>query len=656
MEEEPRTVQPTDPTLELHPGPAPTRAPQLAEPQVVGGYRIEKQLGRGGMGDVYVGFDVRLRRRVALKAIRAERRLNREARERFLREARVLSSLDHPHICRIHDYLESDEGDYLVLELIDGADLDRVLPTLGFTEKLRIAEKIAGVLAAAHAAGIVHRDLKPGNVMLTDAGEVKVLDFGIARMGGEKVEAKTPKGNAAGADTTSEASATRSLFLDEHTHGVVGTPHYMSPEQARGEPVGPASDLYSFGLVLQEIFTGRRPYGKGLRLPDLLREAGAGRSRAVTGVDRQVTALIASLKVLDPPARPTAAEAAARLRWIRDRPRRRVRRLAIVALAAVAVLAWLKYTLDLKSEREQAIAARNEAIKSRNEVEEQMTFMLGDLGPHLDAIGRTEVVDAVAERAFEYLSRVPEEHFGDDDLWRRAKALHLLGQAQLNRGSMAEAEEAFVESVGLATGVVHRHPERPQWLADLGASHFYVGLIQMDQGDLDGALQQFRIYREVADRLVELDGPRPRWRLEQAYAHNNLGAVLERKGDFDGASAEIEASLVIKRDLADSDPEDAEAARSLANGLSWLASVRYEAGDTSIKNDDTELFTCQQTGEGEDPVTELTLTDQEFATAGTEDKDDMYYKVFLGDKVLDPEVVNRSGTTTGPANDGWIVD
>ena len=85
MEEEPRTVQPTDPTLELHPGPAPTRAPQLAEPQVVGGYRIEKQLGRGGMGDVYVGFDVRLRRRVALKAIRAERRLNREARERFLR-------------------------------------------------------------------------------------------------------------------------------------------------------------------------------------------------------------------------------------------------------------------------------------------------------------------------------------------------------------------------------------------------------------------------------------------------------------------------------------------------------------------------------------------------------------------------------------------
>src|SRR5262245_13732250 len=155
--------------------------------RTVGHVRIEALLGRGAMGEVYRGFDTALERPVALKAIRAEQRVTAEARGRFLREARLLSKLDHPNICRVYDLLEGTDCDFLALELIEGETLRSAASRLSPEETLRIGEQIAGALAAAHARGVVHRDLKPENVMLT-AGTaaggrvVKVLDFGLARL------------------------------------------------------------------------------------------------------------------------------------------------------------------------------------------------------------------------------------------------------------------------------------------------------------------------------------------------------------------------------------------------------------------------------------------------------------------------------------------
>ena len=134
------------------------------------------------MGDVYAGIDETLRRRVALKAIRAEHRLSPDAKARFLREARILSQLDHPNICRVYDYIEGDDSDWLVLELIEGKSLQTAIAGgLPADIRLRIAQQIADVLVATHRAGVVHRDLKPANVMLTGADAVKVLDFGLAQ-------------------------------------------------------------------------------------------------------------------------------------------------------------------------------------------------------------------------------------------------------------------------------------------------------------------------------------------------------------------------------------------------------------------------------------------------------------------------------------------
>jgi serine/threonine protein kinase len=224
----------------------------------VGHIRIVDFIAMGGMGSIFVGYDERLDRKVALKAIH-EGRLDEGARVRFQREAKVLSQLQHRNICLIHDYIEGKDRDFLVLELIEGKSLKELFSTkVDAPTKARIAGQIVQVLIAAHEKGVIHRDLKPSNVMLTTDGVVKVLDFGLARTADALASTASTldvgdKAPAGVADSGSDYAVTK-------LGTVVGTLSYMSPEQARGEPVTPASDMYSFGLMLQEFYTGRPPY------------------------------------------------------------------------------------------------------------------------------------------------------------------------------------------------------------------------------------------------------------------------------------------------------------------------------------------------------------------------------------------------------------
>jgi serine/threonine protein kinase len=309
----------------------------------IGHVRVDGPLAEGGMGAVYMGFDEKLQRPVALKAIRSDR-LDAAARARFLTEARLLSQLDHPNVCRIHGYLENGgEEDFLVLELIRGRTLREALRQgLAPGKRLAVAEGVARALEATHEKGIVHRDLKPANVMLTETGQVKVLDFGLARPDGVE---------------ESEES--------EEDTALVGTPSSMSPEQARGEPATSASDACALGLLLQELFTGRPAYEPGLSEPLLLVKAADGDTLPVRGIDPELAALIRRLKTRTPEARPTAAAAAERLAWIRGKPRRRRRRLLAAAMTtamtAAFALGCVKYTLDLREEHRSALEARNVA-------------------------------------------------------------------------------------------------------------------------------------------------------------------------------------------------------------------------------------------------------------------------------------------------------
>ncbi len=215
-------------------------------------YRILRELGRGGMGEVYEAEDMSLRRHVALKFLTRELAHKPEAIERFLREARMASALNHPHICTVHEIGEEQGQYFIVTELLQGQDLQHMLAR-GPIELSRVHEyslQIADGLGAAHARGIVHRDLKPSNIFITDESQVKLLDFGLAKT----AECGLP--DPADAATTAESDLTGSGRL-------VGTLSYMSPEQLRGASLSTASDVFSFGIVLCEMLTGIHPFAKG---------------------------------------------------------------------------------------------------------------------------------------------------------------------------------------------------------------------------------------------------------------------------------------------------------------------------------------------------------------------------------------------------------
>jgi tetratricopeptide (TPR) repeat protein/predicted Ser/Thr protein kinase len=213
--------------------------------ETVSHYRILSQLGHGGMGVVYLAEDTHLARRVAIKFSTAVAG-DEPFRVRFLREARAASALNHPHIARVYDYGESAAGQpFIVMELVTGEDLARLLQRGGMSvlQAVRIAEEAAEGLGEAHRSGIIHRDIKPSNIVVDERGQVKVLDFGLAKPFQEPASGSDDSPTLAGSQT---AAGT-----------VLGTPSYMSPEQAREAPLAPRSDLFALGAVLYECLAGR---------------------------------------------------------------------------------------------------------------------------------------------------------------------------------------------------------------------------------------------------------------------------------------------------------------------------------------------------------------------------------------------------------------
>jgi len=208
----------------------------------IGNFEIVEMIGRGGMGVVYLARDTRLKRSVAIKCIPAGLAGDSTLRTRFMREAELLASLNHPNIAVIHEIIEEDKSSYLILEYVPGQTLSERIAhqPLELEEALSIGRQIAEAVSAAHKKGIVHRDLKPGNIKITSDGRVKILDFGLAKPSVSKPE-------------KSDVTATE-------PGRIIGTPAYMSPEQARGNSTDHRTDIWSFGCIMYQMLTGQFPF------------------------------------------------------------------------------------------------------------------------------------------------------------------------------------------------------------------------------------------------------------------------------------------------------------------------------------------------------------------------------------------------------------
>jgi serine/threonine-protein kinase len=256
---------------------------------LAGRYSIDRELGRGGMGIVYLAHEVHLDRLVAIKLLPPERALDPALRERFLREARLAAKLSHPNIIPIHSVAESGEFVYYVMAFVDGETLAERVRTRGpltGTDGARVLREVAWALAHAHSQGLVHRDVKPDNILLeAGTGRALVADFGIA-----------------------------AATADVGTHGVAGTPEFMSPEQATGAPIDARSDLYSLGATAFYAFSGRLPF-EGQTATEVLAkhatEAAPALASSGVAVPRKVAALVDRCLAKDPSHRPASADAVA---------------------------------------------------------------------------------------------------------------------------------------------------------------------------------------------------------------------------------------------------------------------------------------------------------------------------------------------------------
>ncbi|HEV7768922.1 MAG TPA: protein kinase [Thermoanaerobaculia bacterium] len=572
--------------------------------QRFGNIRVTAAVGKGGMGEVYAGFDEKLQRKVAVKVLHSDYRLDDEARERLLREARALSQLDHPNICRIHDYIEHGESDLLVLEFIDGTTLeDALAKKMSRAEKLRIAISIAEVLVAAHRAGIVHRDLKPDNVMLTQTGEVKVLDFGLARWLNRSGKGRSSDKTVAVATPLEIANpnlpqgATAPFLVPPPlaktiarefmtTVGItMGTPMYMSPEQARGEELTPASDMFSFGLLLQVLFSGEDGHSG---MPDsraIMLRVASGETNPVRGVSGDVTALINRLKALAPADRLTAVETLERLQFLNAKPQRIARRSLIAALLIIAVVAGWRYMVDLQRERAAAlkaeaaaVTARAEAERRRGQAEDLIDFMMGDLHRKLEPIGRLDVLDSAADRAMAYMSTLRPELMTASELTQNATALDHLGEVRMAQGKLPEALAAFEQALVIAQTATQKEPRNLDARFTLGQTQFWVGQTHRRMGNAKGALAKMRDYLATSVVLADMAPANRDYQIEVAYGYSNVGSLLEADGDIAGALEQYERCVAVKRARLRTDPTNRNWQGDLAQTINKIASALLKQG------------------------------------------------------------------------------
>lgn len=578
--------------------------------QQIGAYSLEREIGQGGMGTVWLArrTDGRFDGQVAIKFLNAGL-LGRGDAGRFAREGQILARLAHPHIARLLDagISKGDGGaeqPYLVLEYVDGLPLDLYCDKQALSARARVAlfQDVLAAVAHAHTRLILHRDLKPSNILVTSAGEVKLLDFGIAKLLQE--------------DGASEAAATELT----RQAGRAFTPRYAAPEQVQGLEVSTATDVYALGVLLYLLLSGGQhpttlgdeeqttPLEKLRTLvevaPKKLSDQVAGNKPLARELRGDLDTIVAkALKKLPAERYANAAELAEDLRrWLNHEPIGARPDSAAYIFAKflrrhrVAVAAGSLGLLTLSVSVGVALLKGREAQAQRVQAEGLIEFMLGDLRKKLEPVGRLDVLDAVGEKALGYYAQQQLAKTDADSLGRRARALHLMGEIAEKRGQMAEAEQRFAQAAESTAELLARDPKSTQRLFDHAQSSYWLGYAAWQQRRMPQAEAGFQRYLSLAKELVELEPEKLAWHAEQASANSSLGVLKLREGQVSAAMQYFESAREIWQHAVS---KDSKFGGELATTLGWIADAQQQQGlfDESIASHQAKLSALNQ---GED--------------------------------------------------------
>jgi len=558
------------------------------------------------MGMVYLAEQTEpVRRRVALKVL-SDVSASSDILARFDAERQALAVMDHPSIAKVFDAGSTEDGQpYFVMEVVEGQDIVTYCDTRSLSVRDRVAlfVDVCRGVQHAHQKGVIHRDIKPSNVLIAEVDGrplPRIIDFGIAKA----VEADDFDGTA--------------LTRDDQ---VIGTPAYMSPEQiVLSSDVDTRSDVFSLGVLLFELLVGALPFEaehyrgwaavvanmkqEAVRLP--ARFSGLGDGRETVASHRNTNPgqlqkhlsgdlqwIVAKAMEQDREKRyETVNGLALELeRFLQDIPVRArgagalyrawkfVRRhKAAMAVTAAAVLGLMGFAGAMAVQADRVARARDEANSRRVQAEGLIDFMLGDLHPKLEPIGRLDILDDVGEQALVYFSSLPEETFTDDDLQRRSQALYQIGNLRMDQGNSEQAGVAFQESLRLARELAARQPDNADRLFGLSQSHFYVGYAAWEEGDLEAAERAFLDYLSMAEVLVRDYPENPTYQMELGFAHSNIGSVREARGDLAGAVESISRSLDVKEQLVQGDSLDISLMGELSESHNKLAVIYRKQG------------------------------------------------------------------------------
>jgi tetratricopeptide (TPR) repeat protein len=549
-------------------------------------YEVSGELARGGMGRILSARDSRLGRPVAVKQLLVT---SPHLRRRFEREIRITARLQHPGIVTV---LEAGtwpgSGPFYAMPLVPGQSLDVAIARQAtYAARLSLLPNVIAAvdaLAYAHGQGIIHRDLKPSNVLVGEFGETVVIDWGLA-----KTLAELDEPRAADSGELSDAQATL-------PGSVVGTPAYMSPEQASGAVLDARADVYALGAMLYHLLVGAPPYVGEARAVLAAVVSGSPPSVAsrVPGVAGDLLAIVGKAMARSPGERyPTARELGEDLKrfqtgqlvgareyttgeLVRRWARRQQRVLAVSALALLALsVGGVMSVQRIVHEQARTEAQRVVAERHRVAAEDLMDFMLVDLRKKLEPVGKLELLDAVASKAVRYYAERPETAGREDDL-RRARALENLGDVLAPRGDLAGALAQYEAARALAEHLVREAPTEPAGLNLLSRILQELASLAQEQGNHAAARALYQRELEVASTPETMSTPEGRELL--ASAHVGLGEDLESAGDLDGALLKFRQALQLDEEtFSQGTPQD-ETLRALVLDHERIGTLLLDQG------------------------------------------------------------------------------